>query len=338
MSTRSITKKTIPLFAILAAAFSLLLTTACSDSKTAAHNHNHDHDHNHAAKPIQHELLVIDEGLGTLFYLNEREPSKNWLVKNDLPKARDMQLIGDGRVLIGYDKGFVEYNIADGRELKRYDALSGVTSVRRQPDGSTLIAGVDLNGKKGICVATLDKSGKITNTAVYDGNYVRLVRQTAQGTYLMSCNGEIREASTDGRYLKTYPVDGFKNMWKAVRLPNNHIIASAGYGGFMVELDQGGKVIRKWGAKGQVPDAVNPHFAATFQLLPSGNVVLANWQGHGPTHGGSGVQLVEYDRDGAIVWQWSDSSMISSLQGVLVLDGLDTSKLHDERDGVMKPL
>jgi len=29
---------------------------------------------------------------------------------------------------------------------------------------------------------------------------------------------------------------------------------------------------------------------------------------------------------------------LSSLQGVLVLDGLDPSKLYDERNGVMEPL
>jgi len=34
---------------------------------------------------------------------------------------------------------------------------------------------------------------------------------------------------------------------------------------------------------------------------------------------------------------WSKPDLISSLQGVLVLDGLDTSKLHDERSGVMAP-
>jgi hypothetical protein len=330
MHTRKNIKKTTPRFAAIAAMLALFTTTACPDSKNTANMQS--------TKPIQHELVVIDEGLGTLFYLNERDPSKNWLVKNDLPAARDMQLVGNGRILIGYDKGYVEYNIADGKELKRYDALKGVTSVRRQPDGNTLIAGVDLNGKKGVCVLTLDTSDKITNTTVYEGDYVRLIRQTQQGTYLMCCNGELREATTDGRYLKTYPVEGFRHMWKAMRLPDKHIIASAGYGAFMVELDQDGKVVRKWGAKGQVPDEVISNFAAMFQLLPNGNVVLANWQGHGPGHGNSGVQLLEYDRDGKIVWQWSKSDMISSLQGVLVLDGLDTSKLHDERDGVMKPL
>jgi len=71
--------------------------------------------------------------------------------------------------------------------------------------------------------------------------------------------------------------------------------------------------------------------------LPNGNVVLANRQGHGPGLGGSGVQLLEFDWNGDLVWSWSKAALISSLQGVLVLDGLDTMKLHDERSGVMQP-
>jgi hypothetical protein len=256
----------------------------------------------------------------------------------DFPKTRDMQLIGGGRLLIGYEHGYLEYNLANGALLKKYDKLAGVTSVRRQPDGTTLVAGVNLDGNKGVCVLTLDKNDNIKNTTVYEGDYVRLIRQTAQGTYLLSCQNKLHEAGPDGRILKTHSVEGFRNMWKAVRLPDKHIIASSGYGAFMVELDATGAIVRKWGGKGQVPDEVKPNFAATFQLLENGNVVLANWQGHGPGHGKSGVQLVEYDKSGKIVWQWSQSDMISSLQGVLVLDGLDTSKLHDERSGPMKPL
>jgi hypothetical protein len=133
-------------------------------------------------------------------------------------------------------------------------------------------------------------------------------------------------------------VDKFGHAWKAVRLPNGNTLASAGYGGFMVELDSTGKVIRKFGGKDQTPAAVNASFFATFQLLPNGDVVVANWQGHGPGHGASGVQLVEFDKTGALVWQWSKADVISSLQGVLVLDNLNTAVLHDERNGVMEPL
>jgi hypothetical protein len=73
-------------------------------------------------------------------------------------------------------------------------------------------------------------------------------------------------------------------------------------------------------------------------LLPNGNIVLANWQGQSPGFGNSDVQLLEFNPAGEIVWSWNKPGLISSLQGTLILDGLDTSKLHDERDGVMQPL
>jgi hypothetical protein len=104
-----------------------------------------------------------------------------------------------------------------------------------------------------------------------------------------------------------------------------------------VELDPAGKIIRKFGNKESVPEKVRPFFYAMFQLLPDGNIVLANWQGHGPGFGNSGVQLLEFNSTGEIVWTWSKAELISSLQGVLVLDGLDTTKLHDERNGIMQP-
>jgi hypothetical protein len=47
---------------------------------------------------------------------------------------------------------------------------------------------------------------------------------------------------------------------------------------------------------------------------------------------------LEFNPAGEIVWSWSKQELISSLQGVLVLDGLDATKLHDERIGVMQPV
>jgi hypothetical protein len=197
---------------------------------------------------------------------------------------------------------------------------------------------VDIAGAEGVVLLELDESGAELRRAVYPGDYVRLIRQTAQGTLLMSCNDRIREGDLEGNYLREFPVEGFYHAWKALRLPDGHLLVSAGYGAFMVELDATGNELRRFGQKARVPDEVNPFFYAMFQLLENDHVVVANWQGHGPGFGDSGVQLLEFDEDGHIVWQWSDSSRISSLQGVLVLDGLDLSKLHDERDGVMRPL
>jgi hypothetical protein len=291
------------------------------------------------AAPIQHDFLALDEGLVQLLHVNERDPSKNWIVHVDHLTPRDLQLVGGGRVLVGHDAGYTEYDLATGKVLKDVGAFKGVTSARRLPNGHTLLAGVNLDGSTGVVVIEIDDTNAVVKKLVYPGDYVRLIRETAQGTFLLMTNTMIREGDREGKIIHEFPVDGFKHAWKALRLPNGHIVASAGYGAFMVELDASGAVVRKWGAKGQTPPEVNTNFYATFQLLPNGDIVVANWQGHGKTHGDSGRQLIEFNPAGdAIVWTWSDAKIISTLQGVLILDGLDPSVLHDEREGLMKPL
>lgn len=286
---------------------------------------------------IQREFICIDEGLGTLLHVNERDESKNWRVPIGQPQARDMQLVGGNKILISHHHGYSEFDISSGKLAKEFNSLEGVTAVRRQPDGHTIIAGVDIPGTKGVAVLELNVNDEEIHRAIFPGDYVRLIRQTERGTYLMCCNDRIREGSPDGKYLREFPVDGFFHAWKAVRLPNGNLLVSAGYGAFLVELDPAGKIVRKFGGKDSVPARVNPFFYAMFQLLPNGHIVLANWQGHGEGHGAQGIQLLEFNPRSEIVWSWSRAELISSLQGVLVLDGLDTSKLHDERTGVMIP-
>jgi len=290
------------------------------------------------SRQTQHEFLAIDEGHATLLHINERDQSKNWIVPIGQPAARDMQLTGGNIVLIGHHHGYTEFDIALGRIVKEVKSFDGVTAVRRQPNGHTLIAGVNIGGATGVAVLELDANDQEIHRAIFPGDYVRLIRQTGDGTYLMSCNDRIREGSRDGKYLREFPIEGFYHAWKSLRLPNGNLIVSAGYGAFIVELDSNGQIVRKFGGKESVPENVRPFFYAMFQLLPNGNVVLANWQGHGPGFGNSGVQLLEFNAAGEIVWSWSKAELISSLQGVLVLDGLDTSKLHDERAGVMSPV
>jgi hypothetical protein len=287
---------------------------------------------------LKHDFLAIDEGLAQLLRINEHDPAKNWLVPIGHPQARDLQLIGGGRVLIGHDAGYAEFDIATGEVVKDVETYQGVTSTRRLPNGHTLLAGANLDGEKSVVVLEVDPAGAVKQKTVFPGNYVRLIRETPQGTWLMMNDTMIREGDRSGRLLHEWTVPGFQHAWKAVRLPNGHTLASAGYGAFMVELDANGAVAKKFAAKEQMPATVNANFYATFQLLPNGHIVVANWQAHGPGHGAEGVQLFELDESAQIVWRWGDPKIMSSLQGVLVLDGLDLSQLHDERTGVMAPV
>ena len=290
------------------------------------------------AAEIRHDFLAIDEGLGQLLHVDERAPGHDWITPIGHPAARDMQLVGVGRVLIGHDAGYTEFEIATGKIVRTFAPYKGVTSARRLANGHTLIVGAGLAGEKGVVVLEVDATGAVGRKTVFPGNYVRLLRETSASTWLMMNDTLIREGRTDGAILHEWTVPGFRHAWKAVRLANGHTLASAGFGAFLAELDATGAVVRTVGAKDKLPSAVQPNFYGTFQLLPNGHIVVANWQGHGPGHGDAGVQLIELDQHDRVVWQWSDAKRISSLQGVLVLDGLDLAKLHDERDGFMAPL
>ena len=305
------------------------------------------------AAEIKHDLLMLDEGLWNLLRVNQNDPSKNWITHID-PKSppeikrpanwraapRDMQLIGNNRVLISHDAGYSEFDVATGKLVKEVATYTGVATARRLPNGHTLIAGVDLDRTKGVVVLEIDEANAIKNKTVFPGDYVRLIRETAQGTWLIMNNTMIREGDRSGQILHEWPVAGFKHAWKAVRLPNGHLLSAAGYGAFFVELDANGKEVRRFAEKEKMPKEMHANFYAMFQLLPNNHIVFANWQNHGPGHGKEGIQMVEIDPADPtkLLWQWSEAPIISSLQGVLVLDGLDTTKLHDERNGVMAPL
>lgn len=289
------------------------------------------------AAPIKHDFVAIDEGLVKLLRVSETNPGRNWSVPVGRTAPRDMQLVGGGRILIGHDAGYTEFDLATGRMVRELARFTGVTSVRRLASGHTLVGGVNLDGSAGVVVLELDVRGAIRRKTVYPGNYVRLVRETAQGTLLLTSDTRISEVERSGEVRETWAVSGFRHAWKAVRLGNGNTLASAGYGAFLVELDEKGGVVRKFGGKGEVPETMKPNFYATFQVLPNDHVVVANWQGHGPGHGASGMALIEFDPAGAVAWTWNDPARTSSLQGVLILDGLDPDLLHDERNGVMMP-
>src|SRR5215469_14516652 len=107
---------------------------------------------------IRHEFIAIDEGRAALLHVNEHDQSKDWLVPIGQPQARDMQLVGGGKILIGHHQGYSEFDIATGQIEKEFKALAGVTAARRQPDGRTIIAGVDISPTKGVVVLELDEN------------------------------------------------------------------------------------------------------------------------------------------------------------------------------------
>lgn len=265
-------------------------------------------------------VLAIDEGRQRLHLVDTGDARAGWQRDlADFPLARDLQRIGRDRALVGFERGFIELDIATGAVLRACDRWTGVTAARRLPDGRTLVTGMNLDGGvDGIHVLTLDADLRQVASVRRDGDYVRLMRPAGEG-YLLCTNDHILETDAQLRPVRKLAAPGFEHAWKAERLPCGGTLVSAGYGAFMARFDAGGALVHTFGRAGQVPDDVAPHFYATFQVLDDGRVIVANWQGHGPDNGHKGRQLLSFGADGTLLDTWSDPARISSLQGILVL-------------------
>jgi len=269
----------------------------------------------------EYRFLAIDEGRQRLSLIDTRNDSITWTRElANFPLARDMQRLEGDRVLVGYDRGFFEVDIATGEihvACARWQ--TGVTAVCRRPDGHTLVTGHNLDGSSGINVLTLDRALNLVHTARRDGDYVRLMRTTPDGTYLLCMNDHILETTPDLADVRRFAAPGFEHAWKAERQADGSTLVSAGYGAFMARFNSQGECVQRFGAAGEVPQDVAPFFYASYQQLPNGRLLVANWQGHGPDNGHKGRQLLEFDAAGQLLGSWSNPAHISSLQGLLLL-------------------
>lgn len=277
---------------------------------------------------ISRRLLLRDEGLSQLSYIDLANHDADWFVK--VPAGRDMQLVGNGRVLIGTGNGYEEYEIKSGNKVGELNSFPGTVTARRLKNGNSLLAGIDWQDKKGIVLLELDKRGKIIRQVNFPGyNYVRLIRETLQGNFLVTADDRVFEGNAKGEIRWQATVKGLPkpHAWQALRLKSGQTMVSSGYAKNLQVFEKDGRLSDSISG----PDEVHPHFYAGFQILANGNYVVTNWQGHGPAFGASGIQLLEYTAKGKLAWSWKqDAAKFSSLQAVIVLDGLDLNKLNVE--------
>ncbi|MBX2844480.1 MAG: hypothetical protein KTR26_22145 [Flammeovirgaceae bacterium] len=275
-------------------------------------------------------FLLRDEGLSQLSFINLANPSENWF--QPIPKGRDLQLIGKGKVMIGTENGFEERLISTGEKTGEITTFPETITARRLRNGNTILVGLNWENEKGIVLLEVNKEGSKINKIVYpDFIYARLLRETPQGNFLITANDLVVEGNRKGEIVWKAKVGGRENphAWQAIRLPEGKTIVASGYGGSIQIFNEKSNLVKAFCG----PEEKRGNFYSGLQILKNGNLVVANWQGHGPDQGNEGTQLLEFSADGKLVWSWKqDPTKFSSIQGVIILDHLDLDKLHFENE------
>lgn len=281
-----------------------------------------------ATDPNKHKLLVRDEGNSAVHWVDLEDPTKTWHVT--VPKGRELQIIGQNRFLIGTENGYEERSVVDGSVVNEVATFAGTIGALRLRNGNTLLTGTDWLGESGIVLIEVDSTGAQKNRIVYpEYNYARLVRPTPAGTYLITSDITILEGNAAGKIIwKSTVKDSTEcHSWKALRLPNGETAVTTGYEASIQFFGPDQAFLRRIKA----PTEATPFFFSDFQILSNGNYLVANWQDHGTGHGESGLQVIELKTDGSLAWSWKqDASFVSSIQAVILLDGMDLGKLYVE--------
>jgi hypothetical protein len=297
-------------------------------------------------------VLLCDEGNRRILLVDLESPaSAVWSTPvNDPTKhgdgLRDIQLVGGDRVAASTAKGYVEIDLKTGEIRKEVSKFSGVESLRRLPNGNTILGG---NSDGGVTLQELDsQDAAVSGHKVTFTNYsqFRMLRRTPQGTFLIGVANKLAEVNWNKQSVweMDFPAPAGHDpayIYQGLRLPDGTIAVTAGYAASLLIVEPTAKKVQKTigGATQPEAAAIAPNFYAGFQMLPNGHFVVTNWQGHGGGNGGKGIQLLEYDASGSLVWRWKqDPNLVSSLHHLIVLDGLDTTKLHDDVNGVLAPV
>jgi len=287
------------------------------------------------AAAIKHRFLAMDESRRQMLHVNQLDPCQDWTIQLG-DRCRDVQLIGDDKVMVSASGGgFREYDLKTRKLLREVKGFPKCETARRMADGKTVLA----CNSGGVTIHLLDPDGTELKKAVFKYGQTRLMRLAPEGTVLFGSGAQIIEGDPDGKVIRTWPLP--KGTWgyMALRLPGGGLRVATGYDPAVIECDSEGKVLRRLGGK-EHPRAkeLGLHFAGGFQVLGDGHVVMCNWTGHGAKDSAKGAQLVEFDKDGKIVWTWHDPSRAGTLHGVIILDKLDTKLLNDDASGMLGPV
>jgi hypothetical protein len=294
-----------------------------------------------AEEMIRHRFLALDFWHATLHHVDQLDPAKSWVMPSG-GGVKDMQLIGQGRLMISAADGYVVYDLAGRKKLTEHHdpELAGTVTARRRPDGSTWLG---TNAKQGVTIFAVGPSGQVERRLRVPGlKTLRLMRFTPENTLLLaelSGAAEITldpSAAEEQRIVRRFQLPRPRNAYMALKSADGTCWVAGGYTHALYQYRADATLLRTFEA--DQPPGFSNWFYAGFQLLQNGHVVQANWTGHNEKDFKEGWKAVEFDRDGRVVWHWqAPREQVGSINGLIILDDLDPALLNDDVYGVLRP-
>jgi hypothetical protein len=234
--------------------------------------------------------------------------------------------------MLGKSDGWDEYMLSNGAKSGGVHGFSGTQTAHRMADGNTILASA---GAGGISLKFVSAAGMMVKQITYPGfSYVRMVRPTKTGTYMVAADTIAFEGNEMGMVLSQATIPGGRHTWKAMKLASGNIAVTSGYGSTLLLYDSAWKLLVTMGGKAQpMAAAIKPTFYADFHVMPNGNFFVINSQADSPNE--NSIQMLEYSPTGALVWSQKQPAGAPSVEEGIVLDGLDTSKVQVEPEGML---
>jgi len=272
------------------------------------------------AEPVKHVLVLGDESRGFIHYRDEFNPENDFSLQSPRP-VWDLKWHADGQVRAVAGKGFTVTDIQKRAVVDRFEdnRLGGVSSVEFLPDGGFL-AGTNQkeNGTNAIVVYAFAKDRSfVSRTAFPQVSNLRQMTRLANGELLLAYEkGMARVTLADGgKVLQLVAQPKGRNSYKAIVRKAGGYWLSAGYAQELYALSEAGVVEKTFSVK--MPDGLHSHFFGGVTEQANGNLMVANWTGHGADDSKKGWQAIEFAPDGSVVWHLWDPAKYGSISGVL---------------------
>jgi outer membrane protein assembly factor BamB len=272
-----------------------------------------------AQTPIKHSFACTDYSQGVVCLISE-EGKLLWQYPAD--KCNDIWVLQNGNLLFNTGKGVKEVS-RDKKVVFDYNSQSEIYACQRLANGNTFIG--ECNSGLLLEVAP---NGEIVKKIPLlpdgvDGGYayMRNARKLENGNYLVAHYGldKVCEYDSMGNIVKEIAITGGPHS--VIRLPNgNTLIACSDHNGEprIVDVDPSGATVWQI-TKNELP-GIELKFMTGMEILPNGNLVFTNWQGHNPS--GPMVHAFEITRDKQVIWQYTDTTVLKTMSSIQVLDSI----------------